>query len=66
MEKNEKFWCWWLSRTITYIGLEGMEEGYNTKTKDYTPRHYYAFRDGIGVHIRIYDEQLDGLKKIKA
>ena len=60
---NEKFWCYWMSRYITYTGHEGYEKGYNIMTKDYTPRHYYDFKDAIGCSVRIYDEDVSYLVK---
>lgn len=60
---NEKFWCSWKSRYIAYTGREGYENGYNIKTHDYTPRHYYDFEDVIGCSVRIYDEDITYLVK---
>lgn len=62
LKKGIKVWCWWKSRTLRYTGYEGNETGYNTLTKDYTPRHYYRFVDEIGAITIIYDEDLAKLE----
>ena len=67
MKKNEikkgmKVWCWWKSRWLYYTGYEGMETGYNTEIKDYTPRHYCKFRDIDGAITRVYDRELEQLR----
>ena len=62
LRKNTKVWCRWLSRNLYYTGKEGCEKGFNTKTKDYTPRHYYTFVDVCDCITRIYDEELEALE----
>lgn len=62
LKKGVKVWCWWKSRYLYYTGYEGNETGYNLKTKDYTPRHYYKFEDICGATTIIYDEQLEKLE----
>lgn len=61
LKRDLKVWCWWKSRSLYYTGVEGYEKGYNLQTKDYTPRHYYRFRDVCGAVTRIYDEDLEKL-----
>lgn len=62
LKKGCKVWCWWKSRYLYYSGIEGYEQGYNLKTKDYTPRHYYKFNDICDAETRIYDEDLEKLE----
>jgi len=65
LKKGTKVWCWWKSRNMYYTGIERYEHGYNLETKDYTPRHYYLFRDLCGAETEIYDEQLEKLEERK-
>lgn len=62
IKKGIRVWCWWKSRALYYTGREDYEKGYNIKTKDYTPRHYYAFEDICGAATRIYDEDVEKLE----
>lgn len=62
LKKGTRVWCWWKSRYMYFSGTEGTETGYNIKTKDYTPRHYYNFDDICGASTKIYDEELEELE----
>ena len=52
MTKGEKFWCWWLGRSIYYIG----------ETRD----GRYLFEDVCDELFTLTKEDLDTLEKINA
>ena len=52
MKKNEKFWCWWLSRTLYFTGRV-VNRG----------EKLYIFEDISGIVSEIREESLKGLEK---
>ena len=50
LRKGQKFWCWWLSRDIYFVGK-------NTRTNE------YRFEDIADVPVYLTEEDLGKLKE---
>lgn len=62
LKKNMKVWSAAAHRHLYYTGIELHKQGYNLKTKDYTPRHVYRFVD---ICDAIFDVEADDLKYLE-